>query len=47
LADGKIEHISKTYSDSDLDNAVLVIGATDNLDVNRHSISSIKSSSLA
>src|SRR5210317_1522855 len=35
LADGKIEHISKTYSDSDLDNAVLVIGATDNLDVNR------------
>ena len=35
LADGKIEHISKTYADNDLDNAVLVIGATDNLDVNR------------
>lgn len=46
LADGKIEHISKTYADSDLDNAVLVIGATDNLDVNRQIAQTAKSKGI-
>jgi len=35
LSNGKIEHIARSYQDSDLDEAVLVIGATDNLEVNR------------
>lgn len=32
---GKIEHVAKTYEESDLGQAVLVIGATGDLDVNR------------
>jgi uroporphyrin-III C-methyltransferase/precorrin-2 dehydrogenase/sirohydrochlorin ferrochelatase len=32
---GSIEHIARAYRESDLDEAILVIGATDDLDVNR------------
>ncbi len=35
LDNGKIEHMAKTYDESDLDDAVLVIGATDDLEINR------------
>ena len=35
LSNGKIEHAAKKYEDSDLDDAVLVIGATDDLQINR------------
>ena len=35
LHNGRIEHAAKTYQLSDLDDAVLVIGATDDLQVNR------------
>jgi len=34
-ANGKIEHEPRAYQESDLDEAVLVIGATDDLDINR------------
>ncbi len=36
LADnGRVEHLARTYQPSDLDDATLVIGATNNLEVNR------------